>query len=240
MSEQDPNERRDIETGGGAYLEGEVQTGGGDIIGRDKVTKGDEVRGDKYVQYYQLDVAKLLDTLQRSLPDNDPTPQHLMETLQRFQFFHTRLFEWKELHNYLNDITFTLAQFSREVERLDATGEAPNFRGLSRLWRPITNKVAVLLEWAAGVEHISETPFTRLAEGMQGPPWAIEPLVAQTRIDELLEAAGQRSDDLYDATFDFVDIVERHMYLADKKLRETAGELFTLSSVVLGSLSRDR
>lgn len=36
-----------VNTGGGAYIGGNVNTGGGDFIGRDKIVHGDEVRGDK-------------------------------------------------------------------------------------------------------------------------------------------------------------------------------------------------
>lgn len=43
QQEQTPNQ---IDTGGGAYIEGNVSTGG-DLIGRDKVVHGDEVKGDK-------------------------------------------------------------------------------------------------------------------------------------------------------------------------------------------------
>lgn len=39
--------RKVVDTGGGAYVGGDVSTGGGDFIGRDKVM-GDKVRGDKF------------------------------------------------------------------------------------------------------------------------------------------------------------------------------------------------
>jgi hypothetical protein len=38
---------RQIDTGGGAFVGGNVNTGGGDFVGRDKVVHGDEVHGDK-------------------------------------------------------------------------------------------------------------------------------------------------------------------------------------------------
>jgi hypothetical protein len=38
---------RHLDTGGGAYVGGNVETGGGDFVGRDKVVHGDEVHGDK-------------------------------------------------------------------------------------------------------------------------------------------------------------------------------------------------
>ena len=43
----DMSEKKEIDTGGGAYVGGNVNTGGGDFVGRDKVVHGDEVRGDK-------------------------------------------------------------------------------------------------------------------------------------------------------------------------------------------------
>jgi len=45
--ERDSNERQHISTGGGAYVERDVQTAGGDFIGRDKIVYGDEIHGDK-------------------------------------------------------------------------------------------------------------------------------------------------------------------------------------------------
>jgi hypothetical protein len=39
--------RRNIDTGGGAFIGGRVNTGGGDFVGRDKVVHGDQVSGDK-------------------------------------------------------------------------------------------------------------------------------------------------------------------------------------------------
>ena len=38
---------RIVNTGGGAYVEGNVNTGGGDFVGRDRIIHGDQVRGDK-------------------------------------------------------------------------------------------------------------------------------------------------------------------------------------------------
>ena len=44
---------------------------------------------------------------------------------------------------------------------------------------------------------------------------------------------------LYDATAALSDAAQTNMYLADKGLRETAGELYNLSNLLLGSLSDD-
>jgi hypothetical protein len=221
MTEIDPKE---IHTGGD-YIEGNV---GGDIVGHDKI-----------IQNIQLDVGKLIETLQQALPADDPMPQHLLEAFRQFHFFHTRLFEWKELHNSINDITIALGQFLREVERLDISQSQGNARDLRRSWRPVAQKVNILLDWATSVKYIAEQPFEVTEAGMQGPNWAVDLLVARTRVDENLLKEDVDEETLYDATYDFNDAAERHMYLADKKLRETAGELYNLSRIVLGSMGHD-
>ncbi len=188
----------------------------------------------------ELDVPRLVETLRQALPQDDPAPQHLLETLGRFQRLHACLAEWKELHNMMNDIIYTVDQFSREVERMDASGQRGDPRALARQWRPVAQKVAILLDWSATVQHIS-SPFVKLSNGgMQGPKWAIDMQAAEARLAELLQPSNFDATALYDATCAFVDAAERHMYLADKQLRETVGELYNLSSIVLGSISHDQ
>lgn len=194
-----------------------------------------ETRLEELTSISELDVEKAIDVLQQTLPADDPTPQRLRQLLDNFQDFHNRLFEWKELHNYLNDVVFVMDQFAREVERLDARGESGNPRLLARLWRPVTRKVMLLVDWAATVQYI-DSPLVSLPDGArQGPRWAIELQVAQTRIDEVFKSDEFDVESLYDATYDFTDVAERHLYLADKQLRDTAGDLYALSRVVLGA-----
>lgn len=217
-------ERPVVDTDGGAYIGDDVSVQGGDFVGRDKI-----------VNYYQLDIERLMEALRAALPADDPTPQHLLDTLEQFRTFHEQLYEWKELHNYLNDILYVVGQFVREVERLDAQGLPGDARALARLWRPVTQKVGLLLEWARGIKHIS-APLSETPEGLRGPRWAVELAASRRRVDEVLKPTEFNLHALYDAAYDFVDSAERHMYLADKALRETAGELYTLSRMVLGEL----
>jgi len=230
MSDQNPKE---IRTEGGTYIEGDAQTSGGDFVARDKI-----------IQNIQLDVDKLTQTLRQALPADDPLPQHLLEALRQFKYFHTRLFEWKELHNALNDITIALGQFLREVERLDISQAQGNARDLRRSWRPVAQKVDILLSFATSVKYIAEKPFEVIEGRLQGPEWAVDIKVARTQLDEVLRNKDAGEDDideeaLYDATYNFNDKAETHMYLADKKLRDTAGELYNLSRIVLGSMGHD-
>ena len=224
---------------GGVSLDAGQASVSGDVTGRDKLVQGDDVKGNKIVNYYQLDIQKLLDALRQALPAGDPTPTHLLEMLQGFDRFHTQLYEWKELHNALNDVIFVFDQFAREVERRDAIGQAGDVRSLSRLWRPVEQKVSILMEFAANIKYIGP-PFVALPDGgSQGPEWAIELRTAADRVQQLFEPNGFDAAAVYDATYAFGDAAEKHMYLADKRLRDTAVELYNLSHRVLGSLRHD-
>jgi hypothetical protein len=138
------------------------------------------------------------------------------------------------LHNALNDVVFVLDQFSREVERLDAAGQKGDARTLGRLWRPIDQKVDLLIEFAKTLQHIGQ-PLVETDGRWQGPAWAIELYMAAQRINDLLKTPADFDlSALYDATYAFSDAAEKHLYLADKDLRDTAGELFNQSNQLLG------
>ena len=225
---------------GGVGVNGEQVAVGGDVTGRDKITQvdGDAVQGDKIVNYVQLDIQKLVDTLKQALPDGDPLPAHLIDTLRNFRSFHSRLFEWKEVHNVLNDVIFVFDQFSREVERRDASGQPGDLKSMARAWRPVKQKIDLMRSCASGLQFIG-APLIEAAAGRQGPAWAIEILSAADRLNDLLDDAQMNFAGLYDATCALSDAAEKNMYLADKSLRETAAELYNLSNLLLGSLSDD-
>lgn len=233
MGQSVPDESTPANTNinGGINLTSDQASIGGDVVGRDKVVGGDEVHGDKIV--VQLDLAKVWGALKQALPENDPMPDRLVAALESFKQYHARLWEFKELHNALNDVVFVLDQFSREVERLDAAGQPGNVRTLGRLWRPVDQKIELLVEFAKGLQHIA-APMIELNSGWQGPPWAVELRMAGQRVNDLLTPANFDFAALYDATYAFSDAAEKHMYLADKQLRDTAGELFNQSNQLLG------
>lgn len=215
---------------GGVNLTSDQSNIGGDVVGRDKVT---QVQGDQINNYLQIDLAQLAATLKQALPANDPLPDRLVAALQDFKRYHSRLWEFKELHNTLNDVVFVLDQFSREVERLDAAGQPGNVRTLARLWRPVDQKVDLLIDFAAHVQHIG-APLVQQNGSWQGPAWAIELQSAAQRINELLTPSDYDFTALYDATNAFSDSADKQLYLADKQLRDTAGELYNLSQQLLG------
>jgi len=221
-----PDPRR-VHTGGGAYFEGGVRTDRGTIVA-----------GNQTINY-QLDIDKLIAALRQALPANDPEPERLLAALQEFQRLHEHLYEWKELHNFLNDVVMTVDQFADQVERMDAVGHIADPRAIPRQWRPVALKVDLLLDWAATVKHIAAPPFKQLPDGgMTGPAWAVDLQAARVRVGEMLERGGFDLPYLYDATAAFVDAAARHMYLVDKRLRDTAGDLYGLSREVLRNVNR--
>jgi hypothetical protein len=222
---------------GGINLTGDQTSIGGDVVGRDKVT---QVQGDQINNIIQLDLVKLVETLKQVLPDNDPLPDRLVNALQDFKHYHTRLWEWKELHNALNDVIFVFDQFSKEVERRDAANSLGDVRALKRLWRPVDQKVELLLDFATKVQHIGLPLVTQPDGSRQGPPWAIELASTTDQLRGLFAEDVPTLEAVYEATYAFSDAAEKHMYLADKQLREAAGELYELSNALLGSVSHDQ
>jgi hypothetical protein len=215
----------------------------------------DPMAGDNADQIVQIDLPRLIEVLRRGLPEGDPTPAYLARALRRLKEYHSRLNDWKELHNQLNDILFNFGQFSREVERLAVYHEDPEPETIGIHWRPVSQKVAFLLDWASAPRSVVvDKPFARLEDGIAGPTWLVELCVASDRLDNLVHPAGPSRlfvlprdsrptrplyvdiNELYDAEAEFYDVAERSMYLAGRQLRETATELLNLSHIVLGSL----
>jgi hypothetical protein len=209
------------------------------IAGDANVHEGDFVGRDKIVQNIQLDLDKVISVLKQTLPDDDPTPQYLLDTLKNFQLFHAQLHEWKELHNFLNDILIAFGPFARQVDQCEISGEAPNPRLFRQLWQPISQKVNGLLEWGKTITQIGQ-PFLESEQGLQGSRWFVDLCVARYRLSQLLKSAVVESGELVDACSEFGDKAETHMFVADRNLRETADELYSLSRVVLGSLHHEQ
>ncbi len=222
-----------MNTGGGSVVQGSASTGGGDFVGRDQVNINLDLGKE-------VDLGKVLHVLQNALPENDQTAEKLSALLRQFSQFHAQLYACKELHNGLNDIILALDPFKLGIERTYIKRKAPDMLELSQNWRPVRQKIQILLDFAACANAIITQPFAVLAAGVQGPAWAVEVHTATQRIDALMEMKKADPAELYDAAFDFDDIVERHMYLADKQLRETTAGLYALSSQVLRSLGHDQ
>lgn len=196
---------------------------------------------DSQLFQFQLDLNKIYNTLSSALPENDPTAARLMENLGQFQYYHTRLRDYKELHNYYNDLLMQIGSFSSVVASLEPGASRLSLRSLGAVWQPIALKIDRLLDWARISNSIVDEPFTVDEDGaMRGPLWAVDLQSVRLRIDELLKPQSFNLDAIDDATSEFSHISNQYMYQADKDLRETAGELYNLSRIVLGSVPDDK
>ena len=226
-----------------------VSTGGGDIAGRD-IYKG-------------LNVEELVAALKDAFPKDDPRPEQLRKILadfEKIQRLQQSLYEWKELHNALDDVLTAFAPFSSEIHRADAEKTIPSLSTLNNLWYAVSAKVDVLLDFARKINHIGNR-YREEGGEISGEIWAVKISGMRNQVNIQLglneESSfstatkrtvsfaeksrlmiGIRPDwwvALYELNNEFNHIAYGQMHLADKKLRETATELYTLSKSAFGS-----
>lgn len=230
-------------------VEGSAYTSGGDIAGRD-IYKG-------------LNVDELVLALKEAFPKDDPRPEQLRKLLadfEKIQQLQQSLYEWKELHNALDDILTAFAPFSSEIHRADAEKTIPSLGTLHNLWYAVSVKVDVLLEFARQINFIGDR-YQEEAGEISGEIWAVKisgmrnQLNIQLGLNETssFNAATRRSVSfadkskliigikpdwwvaLYEINNEFNHIAYGQMHWADKKLRDTATELYALSKSAFGS-----
>jgi hypothetical protein len=216
---------------------------------------GEQIPGELEGQDFRVDLTRLIQALSHIPPEGGPEPDELITALRRLQNYHVLLSDWIALDGHLNDILFKYGSFFREVERLSAAHEDPEPTSIGKYWRPISQRVAILLDWAGAPRSFFETqPFARLEDRMVGPLWAIQLCAAGDRLDEMVRPEksprlfvrppGSRPprpptidiNELLDAASEFHDLAERTRYLAYIRMQEISAELLNFSNPVLGSL----
>ena len=126
--------------------------------------------------------------LDNALSPDDPELANVKSLLAQLRHFYEKLYEWKELHNHLDEIINIFSQFSAQVERLAAASEPiADLNTLSLSWQPVHRRTNVLLIWSEqDVKHIGQ-PYAVLADGSRrGEKWAIELAMQHDAVDALL------------------------------------------------------
>jgi hypothetical protein len=198
--------------------------------------------------------------LKRAFPKNDPRPEQFRMLLGQFQIYHRTLFEWKELHNALDEILTKLEPFSTEVHRCDSQKTLPSPKTLRTLWRPVSEIVDILLQHAQQIEYIGKK-FRNTGEHLVGEVWSVKIYDLRNQISGQIGLDGSAGFDLsiqrsvnvfdqgklliglrpswwimlYEMHDEFYHVVYSQMHWADKKLRETATDLYNLSRATFGS-----
>jgi len=194
------------------------------------------------------------------LPKNDTRPERFRILLNEFPIYHNTLFEWKELHNALDEILNALEPFSAEIQRADSEKTIPSPRTLRNLWRPVSVRVDSLLQHARQIEYIGEK-YENLGDRSVGEVWAVKINELRNRINVQIGLDESSGFDLsaqhtvnimdkgkiliglkpdwwvvlYEMNNEFNHLVYGQMHWADKKLRETATDLYHRSRDLFGS-----
>lgn len=93
-----------------------------------------------------------------------------------------------------------------------------------------------LTDFGRGIRHVWNEPYEEIEGRLKGPPWIVEVIVAQWELEVGLEEYDL--DSVYHLAVEFTDVCNIQLYVVDRSLRETAGDLVALSNGILGSLKR--
>ena len=242
ISEQQPEEPPETRIGG-SHVGGHVKVeDSGTFVGRD--------------QFVGLNVEELVVALRRAFPAGDTRPEQLGQLLDEFRAYHSKLHEWKELHNYLNKIIDAFDQYAAQVDNSYAEKKPRKPSAYQEAWWPVNWKVNEMLAWAQTLQHIGQSYRVLENDQLEGEGWAVD---LKAKRDDLLDhfqsglaferregsavlqrllqgdPAREWLDRLYNLTREFEGAIKQHMSQADNQLRETATDLYNLSRQALRS-----
>ena len=152
--------------------------------------------------------------------------------VDEFNLLHEKMQEWKEVHNYLQDIQNHFAPcrgyiytFSKLDLGDDDSQEKDRFLyAIEVEWRPVKRVLRRLEEFATQILVIGDV-YTR-NNPAQGPQWLLAPKRAGKLIDKSLFDRDLLT--LREGLSEFGDDTDQQLYLADKALLKTAQEIMTL------------
>ncbi len=196
---------------------------------------------------------------------DDPQLHQLTDLLQQVRQYNERLAEWKELHNRMNNILLAYDIFSKQVERIDARGEKIELGMLQLSWKSTYQQITESLEWAGNINYIGipfkitnneitgmkwAIDMKNLGEFIQNHLWRNNKVLSSSNWWVTLHHLWRNSFDgrfgkvssssnwwvtLRENTHNLDSAIKQHLTDADKKLRETVGELYDLSAKALWS-----
>jgi len=221
------------------------------------VSDGGDIAAIIYKQ--GLNVEELISALKSAFPKNDPRPEQFRLILEEIYNYHNTIYEWKELHNALDDVLSSFGQFYAEIQRADAEHILPRVRSLRSLWRAVSVSVDALVEFSRGIKEIG-IPYMDKNDGLLiGEPWVIRISALRRQIDIQLGVSASLDNlsgpadriiqssqfrigirpgwwvNLFELSNEFNHTTYKYMHITDKKLRESVGELYMYSKSLFGS-----
>jgi len=214
--------------------------------GTTNVKDGDLVGGNKVIGLQSDELIRLIEAI---FAPNYQTPERFDSVLQEFQKIHKTLYEWKELHNLLDEIMNSFNQFYSQIERLNGSSAKPDLEELQLLWSRVSIRVTELVEFAKNITQIGDR-YVEDQDHLLGERWVLEILSLRNDLEKIFDPDEQVSLEffsrgvfsfgvkpqwwktMYRLTHVFYDKVFIHMHEGDKKLRESATNLYHLSEAV--------
>jgi hypothetical protein len=211
------------------------------VEGSPKLEKGDFVGGNKISGMSSKDVIKLIETINETFAPKYVNPEYFAQALNKFKEYHEALLEWKELHNAINEILGAFDPFQSSIQRLTYTPRKAIPKDLRANWFPVRIKINELIKFSRNIKIIGE-PFQEFNGQSKGESWAIDFHNIEKEMEGILEVAilsGNPfigSPDWWNKLVELSGIINHtilnHLYVGDKKLRETATDLYNLSEKV--------
>lgn len=161
-------------------MDGNVASNGGDIA--------------NIINKYGLDSNDLIIIID-TLFKNNPKPQQLRVAIKQFQIYQNTLWEWKELHNDLDDILLKFDPFDLEIKRVERDKRLPQLDYLKNVWGKVCLSVDVLMDFSTRIQYIGKC-YEESSQGIKlGEPWAIKINALRLQIDHKLEVGSRFSEE---------------------------------------------
>ncbi len=152
--------------------------------------------------------------------------------VDEFNLLHEKMQEWKEVHNYLQDLQNHFAPcrgyiytFSKLDLGDDDSQEKDRFLySIEVEWRPCKRVLRRLEQFATQILVIGDVYVPD--KPTEGPQWLLAPKRAAKIIDKALFDRDLLA--LREGLSEFGDETDQHLYLADKALLKTANEIMSL------------
>lgn len=227
MSQNTEKDNHEVRLSGADYetrvgdVSGAVHTGRGNII---------------HIERFEWMAERARETLQSSLPDDQDARSELREVINELTSLQAQMWEWKELHHLLHELLAAFAPFHAQLTLIGGNGlEASEGQMLLQNWRPCQDRVDMLVDFAAAVEHIGR-PFQQNGRELRGERWVVEIVALQFALEDALKERQPSPGSLLELTETFNSSCQRHLALADRKLRTVVGKLQRLSTCLLGGI----
>lgn len=204
----------------------------GDVAGTVHTGRGNII----HIEKFEWMAERARETLQNSLPENQDARSELREVIDELTSLQAQMWEWKELHHLLHELLAAFAPFHAQLTLMEGDGlDASEDQILLQSWRPCQDRVDMLVDFAAAIEHIGR-PFQQNGRKLRGERWVVEIVALQLALEDALKESQPSPSSLLELTETFNSSCQRHLALADRKLRTVVGKLQRLSTCLLGGI----